>query len=129
MKAHHILLLIFIALQVLSCNNAPDKKAGKEEAGVYMVSLSDKKDICKEDFFKTITLDSLKKEHLLDFGEFTTESTIAFSRGNAPDSLLFSQHKKPGEKQVIDITTWGKGTYRVQFTANAESLAFWLEVK
>lgn len=129
MKRPQFLILLLLSLAIFSCQSGINKESGDSEPAVYNIKLPNKRDMQKEDLHQSITLNSQKTNHQLDFGVFTTVSAIAISGENKPDSLLLNQHKNPGEKQIIDITGWDKGTYRVQFTAIAESVTFWLEVK
>jgi len=121
------LLLTMPLFLILSCSS-PNIKT-QEDTAFYTVSLPKKHEITKDDFNQIVTLDTLKSIHILDFGVFSTVSTVTLSLAEKPDSVLISQHLNAGEKQLIDITPWGKGMYRVQFTAIAESCGFVLKVK
>jgi len=121
-------LLFTLPLFLILCCGSPNIKT-EEDTAVYTVNLPKKHEITKNDFHQVVTLDTLKTIHVLDFGVFTTVSTVALFRAEKPDSVLISQHLNEGERQLIDITPWGKGMYRVQFTAIAESCGFMLEIK
>lgn len=80
-------------------------------------------------FRQVITFDTTKNIHKLDFGVFSTESTIEIFESDNTKIPLIKQHLKPEEKQIVDISKLSRGIYRINFTAIAEGCTFLIELK
>lgn len=78
---------------------------------------------------RTVFLEADKSIHKLNFGTFTTESTIEIFTDDSTNRLLIKQHLEPDQKQIVDISKLSKGIYKIHFTAIAESCVFQLEIK
>jgi len=129
MKIQLYLFVIFFALALYSCNSDLKITSNDKNTAFYQINLPDKQNDKSKDNTQIITLDVNKSIHKLDFGIFSTESTIEILKPDSSNDPIISQHLKPNEKQILDISKLNKGIYKIRFTAIAESCTFPMEIK
>lgn len=127
-KLFLIIALIF-HLVTVSCNSQITDKSDEGLTAYYIVKKPEKLTDSSYNSHQTIIIDTSKKIHKLDFGIFSTESTIEILRGDTGDEPIIRQHLDPNNRQIVDITGLTKGIYRIRFTAIAQSCVFQLEIK
>ena len=128
-KNRYFILFTFVLSFFISCNTAKNDNSANKELAVYKVAMPDKQKKFNFAYPQVITLDATKSFHKLDFGVFSTESTIEIFESDNTKIPLIKQHLKPVEKQIVDISKLSRGIYRINFTAIAEGCAFLIELK
>jgi hypothetical protein len=124
----HIFVLI-LPFIVISCNSQITDKPDESLTAYYKIEIPEKHTDISTDTHQIVTHDTNKSIHKLNFGVFSTESTIEIFSGDNTTAPIIKQHLKPNQKQIVDISKLSKGIYNIQFTAIAQSCLFQLEIK